>query len=1298
MVKKSFLAALALALLFIVILPFSIRFAAGQALRSILGPQAIFSGIRLRPHSVLLTGIRAGAQKCDSLEVRFNPLSLLASPSRIGSVRIGGLALEASGNDRSWILPGIKLRRGSGHPPIISNFDVDRASVRITSWDAQADLEIHWAQKDKDTYRATAKLQVMKNGRPFEINGQLDLGTDLHRVRFDSVVVLDSIQKIILAGSLSGAPTDFLEAMGSVELGRAGCLMGKTGFPLSGKAQVWARLNEPAGACRGQFRIESPKIDLHGYSGAMEAWARYEHGAFQIDSLRIKHRLCEGELSGLLDIRRNSIRLESALRWREIATAKGRHLLLNTHLRYQGPLRGDYWSGKANIEVEARGAGSGPELARFDFDYEGGELFVSSRAAGGEGLGGGRLAKTLDLSGEISIDDIGDLAQLAGIDAKGRGRIRWRAAGLRKRPTIEIQLTADRCAVEAFQFDSAGLALRYANGTCLVESLYAASGPLSAKGRGEWAKGAGRLDLRIHSGSDSTGSLQVVSAESLCAEFSLISFPLRAIDSLFNPSPRTTGYINASMRYCGPAIGARSAGFNPKWHGWLDWGDAQYRGVKFDWLSASFAGIGNTVRLDSLRIQHDGRFSVISGRTKLPFSIQSPCSLSVALDRFPLDILPLFLQGSASYKGVCSGKFALQGKLSQPEFNGTLRIDTLTARPWSKIPDFALYGAELRAERRRWAFSTQGRVDKLNFTARADGNYSGADSLSGRLQATIENSRMEAFFEKIPGTGLQVRGKTEQVSVSMLHGILPFLRPINGLADVRFRWRDSRLTGELLAQEPQFHMIGSDSGRAIFSYKDRRLDFDSVSIFSQTGLIRGAGGITIRPSILYDFNAQAQGFPIEIKLGKGLFWGDVHFFGDSDSIHAFCSPLRVRNLDYYIPKCDQVLRIAEGEAEVTGNRMSLRDLKGMVEDRPGKVSGDIDFNLGHWQVHFWGEGDSLHISKGTAYWALVERGTFDVGVSPNRSRIKLALHLASGEFTGVVPKMALLQPGRGLYDPRQFEESQHMSLQIQVTSSESLWVNNNLARVRFGADLTVGGNASLPIWQGQIEFHEGEIFYLAQDVKPFILSSGNVSFTSHQGGFNPQIDLEASHTADIYWDPDSANSDTAEVFLGIHGPLKKINSVELDCPAMVARYPELARQTKMQREMTILSVLLTGRPWEQLVRSNLGAVATNQAGSMFQAYFQAAAQRRLAQLLHLDAVRITGGDWSKIGEGKGPDLVVTDKVGRKVTVEWASRVGSEILQSQQVKLQYQLRDNFVVESAADQQTNYGMDLKYILRF
>ena len=166
------------------------------------------------------------------------------------------------------------------------------------------------------------------------------------------------------------------------------------------------------------------------------------------------------------------------------------------------------------------------------------------------------------------------------------------------------------------------------------------------------------------------------------------------------------------------------------------------------------------------------------------------------------------------------------------------------------------------------------------------------------------------------------------------------------------------------------------------------------------------------------------------------------------------------------------------------------------------------------------------------------------------------------------------------------------------------------------------------------------------------------------------------------------------------GPVisKKINSVELDCPAMVARYPELARQTKMQREMTILSVLLTGRPWEQLVRSNLGAVATNQAGSMFQAYFQAAAQRRLAQLLHLDAVRITGGDWSKIGEGKGPDLVVTDKVGRKVTVEWASRVGSEILQSQQVKLQYQLRDNFVVESAADQQTNYGMDLKYILRF
>lgn len=276
--------------------------------------------------------------------------------------------------------------------------------------------------------------------------------------------------------------------------------------------------------------------------------------------------------------------------------------------------------------------------------------------------------------------------------------------------------------------------------------------------------------------------------------------------------------------------------------------------------------------------------------------------------------------------------------------------------------------------------------------------------------------------------------------------------------------------------------------------------------------------------------------------------------------------------------------------------------------------------------------------------------------------------------------LALAQPSGGVQtEPPLVLQQTRFNLRLH--QSDQVWINNNLANLRFKPDITLIGSFNQPNISGRVTVQEGYILYLD---RRFEVETGILDFIDPQR-LNPLINLNTV----AHLKPFQTQSKKAyDIFLNISGNLETATVTLTSSPAL--------------DKTDILALLTVGATRSELVGNNLGIQNTT-LGRLIQdrlADYSSQkisnyASRRLGTYLGLEEMSIEGNLFD-FGSTWGPQLMASKQLSENIKVTYSTTVGHTTDQS--IKLDYDITNKIVLETQTDQRGRAGMDLKYRIKF
>lgn len=1300
--KKIYLIVSLTVIFLILFFPFVFRFLLREWVISSVGKDAKIKSIQTNFVSYLkIEGVTVGRQRCDTLYAAYDLFSFFKSKPIIENLIIKNATIILVHDQNKWFFPGILFKkRNSGKTnAIIKRLQIDNSIFKMEPYGVIDSINISWKEKDKDFYAAVFHSKSDWGGVTgrLDLNGTFSASKDLSTFNFDSLRIIGPKHNALFYGRILPKPQkSFIAAHGDVTTPEFFSFIKPAvtvELPVAMYSQTTFLMDDMLGKQKIFFSIKSNDAVWENKTHfSVNGGASVINKNLYIDSILISTSAGKAFGMGHFDFNSKKATVNGTYLSPEISVkGKNKKLQLQGRFGFTGPTSGGILKGTLKISgkinrLEDIGI---KEVGNVDFIYDRGQVTLNTQGLGSNSNVSGEYKENSSMLGETDIGNITDLLALAGINAQGKGKIYWRLANSGGELSLRASLKASNIVLNDWHLDSAKFAVSQNKDNWVLDSLLFKRDDFSLRGHGEYNDKSVLMKYNLSDNKNDSlfyGSVSI--KDSISVDLFFNNLNLKKMNLLYENWPDISGEVKGSLL-------AKGKIDDPKWLGKVIWQNPRYKAIKLEQISTSFEFQHGKIHVDSLVLQDKSNRSIIKGNVPYPWSIQNEFDIFADLNQFPLGIIPLFVNKIYSLDGIASGRFDFKGSLKKPQLAGNIKIDTMRFNVNSTLPQIKLRNTIFNSEKNQWNFKSAGKLDTLSFYLAGSGKYGSDEEIKGSLSLDVtpkENIKFEFSNQLLKN--IQYNVNINGVPVYRLHKILPFTKNIEGTINAYAKFESGNVSGTLKVYKPIFNDIAFDSAQAVFNTENNKIISDNIAFYNRNGSIT-ANGIIDTKSFHYNFKTTASGFPVKLSFGKADFTGNIAISGIKDSINVNSQLLNIRNLEYPIPQTDQVLKVANASSNIKNNKWVISDAKGLIDKSDITINGNIDFTPRKWMIHFTADGDSIKASKGDLYKALIEKGSFDIMLLPDEKRFKISVNLAEGRYTQIIPKVLLLQPGRGIYDPEKFNQMLHTKLQIQITSSESLWIDNNIAKLRFGADLTITGNLSAPIWQGRIQAYEGEIYYLSKNLyNPFILSEGTIAFDNIEREFNPRMDIEAVQTANYY---PAAATDTTEpitIRLSMHGPLKQIQTVNLTSE------PDLGGDNIAMKNANILSVLATGRPLKQFFPGDFASVASlrHQAQSMFQYYLQSKT-RVLAKGLHLDDVKLTGGD---IFAGKAPELVLTKSVG-KFNVEYSNNLDENISKSQEVKLQYKLLEsifnNLFIESTAQQASdNYGMDLKYIVRF
>ncbi|MCF7800720.1 MAG: translocation/assembly module TamB domain-containing protein [Candidatus Marinimicrobia bacterium] len=258
---------------------------------------------------------------------------------------------------------------------------------------------------------------------------------------------------------------------------------------------------------------------------------------------------------------------------------------------------------------------------------------------------------------------------------------------------------------------------------------------------------------------------------------------------------------------------------------------------------------------------------------------------------------------------------------------------------------------------------------------------------------------------------------------------------------------------------------------------------------------------------------------------------------------------------------------------------------------------------------------------------------------------------------------------------------QQTRFNIRLHESEQVWIDNNLAYLRFKPDISLIGSLAQPNITGRIAVKEGYILYLDRH---FDVNTGILDF-SDPHRLNPMINLQTV----AHLKPFQTRSKTAyEIFLNITGDLETpivtlTSSPALDKTDILALLTIGATRTEMAGNTT------------DSQNTTLARVIQDRLADYSSQRISGYTSRRLGTFLGLEEMSIEGNLFN-FGPEWGPQLVTSKRLSENMKVTYSTTVGHATDQS--IKLEYSITDQIVLESQTDQHGRAGVDLKYRIKF
>ena len=209
--------------------------------------------------------------------------------------------------------------------------------------------------------------------------------------------------------------------------------------------------------------------------------------------------------------------------------------------------------------------------------------------------------------------------------------------------------------------------------------------------------------------------------------------------------------------------------------------------------------------------------------------------------------------------------------------------------------------------------------------------------------------------------------------------------------------------------------------------------------------------------------------------------------------------------------------------------------------------------------------------------------------------------------------------------------SNHVRLDVHITSAPELNFQNSFAKLAGDVDLRVRGTVASPSLLGHISITDGSATFAGTNYQ---LQRGEIYF-SNPIQIDPIIDLDATARVEDY-----------DIDIGVHGPLSKLNLTYRSEPPLP--------------ESDIFALLALGRTQEeqQIYNQEQQAAGVNStADALLGGALNATVSNRVSKLFGVGSVKIDPNYVGNLGNSTAR-ITVEEKVGKNVTITYATNINS----------------------------------------
>lgn len=363
-----------------------------------------------------------------------------------------------------------------------------------------------------------------------------------------------------------------------------------------------------------------------------------------------------------------------------------------------------------------------------------------------------------------------------------------------------------------------------------------------------------------------------------------------------------------------------------------------------------------------------------------------------------------------------------------------------------------------------------------------------------------------------------------------------------------------------------------------------------------------------------------------------------------------------------------------GDLEFAGNRVEVIGVTAGLAEGDLFANGfvEIDWeNLDLTYYQFDIDGTMLRVSlpdelEASFNGSLVFRGTL------NESLLTGDIQVISAYYSKRIdPEKELIRLKQERQPLKLTEETlAQVKLDMGISGSENILIDNNLAKMEVLIDLRLIGTLDEPVLKGRVEVNRGEVFYRE---RKYTISSGLINFED-PSSMVPIFDFRAETLVKEY-----------RIFLDFHGTLDRL-------------YPELTSDPP-QSTIDILHLLAVGKIRDNPFPSDVERLQSQLLGLGVSGFLTKQVtgelERRAERLFGIDRFRI---DPFLLGDSANPAARIT--IGEQLTDDFTIVYSSNLTRETEdvLMFEWRLSPTVLLVGTRDEDESFGIDIHLQHRF